>query len=146
MVYLSSCYFGVDKRFKIYDSIKMMLVVARWLKRGFLFSGVLALLSFFFLLPMFTFALAAEFNVGPGDVSGLISAINSANSSSGSDIINLSSGSTYSLTETNSNIGHENNGLPVVFDDITINGNGATLLRDVVASPFRIFASHVFTV
>ena len=117
-----------------------MFVAARLLKRAFLFCSIVAaLFSFFSILPIFSLVVAAEFNIGPGDVNGLIGAINSANASSDPDVINLSAGSTYLLTGVNSDIGHDANGLPVISTDITINGNEATILRDNAAPPFRIF-------
>jgi hypothetical protein len=79
----------------------------------------------------------AQFNVAPGDVLGLVLAINSANTNGQSNTINLAAGSTYSLTTPN-NYWYGPNGLPAVYSNMTINGNGA-LIERVSSTPFRIF-------
>ena len=83
-------------------------------------------------------ALAETFSVAPEDTPGLITAINQANSNSGSDEINLASVSTYELTTVNNDT-YSKNGLPVVTSDITINGNGSIILRNSTEK-FRILA------
>ncbi|MEG3925774.1 Ig-like domain-containing protein, partial [Microcoleus sp. T3_D1] len=93
----------------------------------------------------------ATYTVLPGDVSntgsglngGLLWAINQANSTAADDIINLASGSTYTLTALNNTTGG-NNGLPVILattssGTLTITGNGATITRSGAAPSFRIF-------
>ncbi|MEG4340259.1 Ig-like domain-containing protein [Microcoleus sp. D3_18_C2] len=93
----------------------------------------------------------ATYTVLPGDVSntgsglngGLLWAINQANSTAANDIINLASGSTYTLTALNNTTGG-NNGLPVILGTstggtLTITGNGATITRSGAAPSFRIF-------
>lgn len=82
--------------------------------------------------------LAAEFNVGSDDTTGLINSINSANSNSEADTINLATGSTYTLTSIN-NVTYSNNGLPVITSEIVINGYGSTVTRNS-SDNFRIFA------
>lgn len=84
---------------------------------------------------------AATYNVGNGDVAGLIAAINAANSTPAPNTINLASGSTYTLTAVNNGV----NGLPAITNSMTINGNGATIQRSGAAGTpdFRIF--HVLT-
>jgi len=79
----------------------------------------------------------ATVNIADGDVAGLIAAINSANASPGSDVIDLAAGGTYVLTIPQD----ADNGLPAISDTLTINGNGATIeRRDAVGTPhFRIF-------
>ena len=114
-----------------------MSVPARLVKRGFLFFSAFVGF-FFFILPIFHFTFAAEFNVGVSDVTGLISAINSANANGEADTINLTSSSPYTLNTMN-NITHGANGLPLVTSEITINGNGATITRDASAPTFRFF-------
>src|SRR6185503_10950002 len=79
--------------------------------------------SIFFLAPSAT--QAATYNVANGDVAGLIAAINSANSSAAPNVINLANGGTYTLTT----VDNGSNGLPVINNSMTINGNGATIQR-----------------
>ncbi|MBP8295329.1 MAG: hypothetical protein KAX84_04415, partial [Burkholderiales bacterium] len=57
---------------------------------------------------------------------------------SGADTIVLASGSTYTLTARH-NGWYGGNGLPLITDDVTIVGNGATIVRSS-ATPFRLFA------
>jgi len=82
--------------------------------------------------------LAAEFNVGANDTVGLINSINSANSNSEADTINLATGSTYTLTSIN-NVTYSNNGLPVITSEIVINGYGSTIARNSTEK-FRILS------
>lgn len=81
-------------------------------------------------------AQAATFDLPDGDVAGLIAAINTANTNPGADTINLAPGGTYTLTV----VDNPGNGLPIIFSQITINGNGATIQRSsAVGTPdFRI--------
>ena len=79
----------------------------------------------------------AVFNVGPGDVAGLIAAINKANGNGQSNAINLTA-STYNLTAVN-NFWYGPDGLPAISSTLTINGNGATLQRASSAPNFRLF-------
>jgi predicted outer membrane repeat protein len=79
---------------------------------------------------------ACTTTVGAGDVSGLVSAITTANTNAGADTICLTN-SAYTLTASNnSNLG--NNGLPRITSDITILGNGATITRSG-STEFRHF-------
>src|SRR2546423_737195 len=82
-------------------------------------------------------AQAATYNVANGDVAGLIAAINAANSSPAPNTINLANGGTYILTAINNGV----NGLPVITNSMTINGNGATIQRSGAAGTpeFRFF-------
>ncbi len=80
-------------------------------------------------------AQAAVFNVS--NVSGLISAINSANANAEDDTINMTTG-TYTLTSVN-NTTEGDNGLPVIATKITINGNDSTLQRNAASPAFRLF-------
>lgn len=84
---------------------------------------------------------AARIPVGGGCT--LINAITAANNDtasggctagSGADTIILT-GNTYTLTSVNNG----KNGLPVITSEITIAGNGATIVRGASASSFRIF-------
>jgi hypothetical protein len=82
----------------------------------------------------------AVFNVGAGDVATLIADINTANSNGQSNTINLTA-STYDFTSANNNT-FGPNALPVITGNITINGNGAVLMRDPSLgqnTPFRFF-------
>jgi len=92
------------------------------------------------LVVMYTPAAKANtFVVGPGDVSGLISARHSANDETGSpgpDEIVLATDSTYSLTVQSEN----SNGLPAITSPISIFGHGSTVERRYAdgTSYFRI--------
>ena len=84
---------------------------------------------------------AAVFDVPAGDVAALIAAINAANANAEADTINLAPGSVYTLTAAD-NFGPEcqtvGNGLPIVTTEITINGNGSTIVRTEGSPEFRI--------
>jgi hypothetical protein len=69
-------------------------------------------------------------------VPALVAAINAANDSPGADRLSLARGCTYRLTNPDS--ANPANGLPVVTSDITIDGRGATIMRDSSAPAFRI--------
>jgi hypothetical protein len=81
----------------------------------------------------------AVFNVGAGDVAGLIADINTANSNGQSNTINLSAGA-YDLTDVN-NYWYGPNGLPAIDSNLTIHGNGAVIQRDSASGTpdFRLF-------
>jgi len=89
-------------------------------------------------------AQADTFNIVDGDVSGLITAINTANGNTAPDTITLAAGGTYTLTVVDNSTDGPN-GLPSILADggnsLTINGNGATIQRSsAVGTPrFRIF-------
>src|SRR5579871_2965640 len=83
-------------------------------------------------------------NVNGGDVTGLINAINEANTSklgAGNYVINLNANNSYApyvLTAGN-NFKVGENGLPVITaKNLTINGNGATIERSS-STDFRLF-------
>lgn len=81
---------------------------------------------------------ASTINVGC-DVNELINAINTANGNPDADILELSAGCEYTLTNvdnTDATLG--SNGLPIITTDITINGNNATIERDSAAPNFRL--------
>ena len=85
----------------------------------------------------------AVFDIGPGDVAGLISAIHTANSNGEDNTINLAAG-IYSLTEADNvaDITNGSNGLPVISGKITLRGQGeiSTIIqREQTAAEFRIF-------
>jgi hypothetical protein len=107
---------------------------------------VAALLAAFLALALWhsTPAKAAEFTVDDGDVAGLKTAINAANSNGEANTIRLAANGTYTLTavdntETTGN-GIAFNGLPMLTTEISIVGNGATIQRsDAEGTPaFRI--------
>jgi hypothetical protein len=86
----------------------------------------------------------ATFNVAAGDVygpNGLIADINTANSNGQSNVINLSPG-VYNLTKID-NFWYGPDGLPPIFSNLTIHGNGATIARDTNPADntpaFRLF-------
>jgi predicted outer membrane repeat protein len=73
--------------------------------------------------------------VATGDASGLVAAINVANSNgSSADTICLTAGSAYTYSSASSGIA-----LPSVTTPITIIGNGATIQRSSGAPQFRLF-------
>lgn len=79
----------------------------------------------------------ADIDVACGDVSALVAAIHTANSSGG-DTIALASGCTYGLSAVDNNGANGANGLPVITSTIAINGNDAIITR--VSGPnFRLF-------
>jgi hypothetical protein len=74
------------------------------------------------------------------DAAGLIQAIRSANSTGGANTINLVPNTTITLTiaENGDTATGDRNGLPVVIgNDLTINGNNSTIIRNSGAEPFR---------
>ena len=77
----------------------------------------------------------------PNDVASLITAINTSNTNTEDDTIELATNSTYTLTVIN----NDTNGLPVIGSDgghkLVIHGNGATLQRSTAGGTpaFRIF-------
>ncbi len=86
---------------------------------------------------------AAVFDVAPGDVPGLIAAINAANSNGQDDTINIQG--SYVLNSVD-NATDGPNGLPSITSTIIIDGGtGARIIRSnsVGTPPFRIF--HVST-
>ena len=75
-----------------------------------------------------------------GDVTSLATAIDAANAAAGPDTIQLGTGCTYTFTNADiSNGWYGPNALPPIASDITIEGNGATLLRGAAAPQFRFF-------
>jgi hypothetical protein len=81
---------------------------------------------------------AATFNIANGDVTGLKNAINASSTSGEEDVINLAANGTYILT-TIANVSAGSTGLPLI-SNLTINGNGATIMRssDAGTPNFRI--------
>jgi uncharacterized repeat protein (TIGR01451 family) len=78
---------------------------------------------------------------GVGDVSDLIADIDAANdegANPGPDTLVLGAGCVYTVTAAN-NPEYGPNGLPSITSDITIQGNGATIMRDGGAPDFRLF-------
>src|SRR5262245_43826484 len=76
----------------------------------------------------------ASFNIAPGDVAGLITAINTSNVNNQPDTIDLAAGSTYTFNGA-ADANEGGSALPsIVLDGVTangltLNGNGATLQR-----------------
>ncbi len=95
------------------------------------------------LLTLFaSFAQAATFTVGRGNVSRLINVINRANQTPAHDTIRLTD-SNYNLNRVNNRTDGPN-GLPSITSPITIHGHGARIRRTNEGDPFfRIF--HVST-
>ena len=84
--------------------------------------------------------LRAEANTAvPCTSVALVSAINAANAMLSGDTLDLAAGCTYDYLSPD-NVTDGGNALPVIVAPITINGNGATITRDVGAlTGFRIF-------
>lgn len=101
-----------------------------------------------FMLPQTAYAQTGmTFNIPDGDVTGLIAAINAANTTGGHDTINLAQAGTYTLTAVNNVSNWEGqNGLPIITasSQITINGNGATIQRSSAEGTpsFRLFYNY----
>ncbi len=77
-----------------------------------------------------------------GDPASLAAAIRSANSNPGPDTIELRAGCEYAFTQADSLAGgwYGANALPPIASEITIEGNGGSIIRDTIAaSPFRLF-------
>jgi hypothetical protein len=91
---------------------------------------------------------AAVFNIGSGDVAGLIAAIQTSNTNGEANVINLAPGGNYTLTavaETSGDYGSPGPaGLPYIRCQLTINGNGATLQRstDPSTPPFTVLVAY----
>ena len=100
-------------------------------------SAVIALRLTFCLLGAIS-AKAATFNIADGDVAGLITAMQTANTNGdSSNLINLAPGGTYVLTAVADSSPDANSslaaGLPYVRNTLTINGNGATIQRSTTS-------------
>ena len=86
-------------------------------------------------------AKAATFNIADGDVAGLVTAMQTANTNGDSpNVINLAPGGTYLLTAVAeiSPDGTVLAGLPFVTSELTINGNGATIQASQCQECFEI--------
>ena len=94
-------------------------------------------LVFLFLILLLTACTYAPKQV-PCDAFELVDAIGKSNSTGGIHTLELAQGCVYELTwiEDMTN-GH--NGLPTILTEMTINGNGATIIRADDAPNFRIF-------
>jgi hypothetical protein len=89
----------------------------------------------------YTFAATVEarqFNEPRCDPDDLVQQIEAANANPDPDTINLDGNCTYTLTAVDNDTDGPN-GLPSITSEITINGNGASIERDVAAPDFRIF-------
>ena len=110
--------------------------------RLFRFALVASWLLGLWVVPPSRTVHAATFDIPAGDVTALIDAINTANANGVPDVINLAAGSTYVLSPASDAripfTDGGDNGLPRIYADLTINGNGATLHRDASAPQFRL--------
>jgi hypothetical protein len=88
----------------------------------------------------------AVFNIAAGDIAAFRAAITASNTDNQSDTINLAAGATYTFSDV-ADTADGGNALPSVVTDnntttntLTINGNGATLVRSAAAgTPFFRF-------
>jgi hypothetical protein len=100
-----------------------------------------AALTFALVLTHASLSRAATYNIANGDVAGLIAAIQSANATAESDVIELAPSGTYVLTGVAEDDGYAGGaGLPYVRSPLTINGHGATIQRSSASGipDFRI--------
>lgn len=74
------------------------------------------------------------------NVQALINAITAANGGASGGVVTLSGGCTYTLTTVNNSV-DDDNGLPAIEGNVTINGNGATIARSTAGGipTFRLF-------
>ena len=102
---------------------------------------VLPLVALFAFLAAVPAAAAPSVPFVPCDKPSLVAAISTTVGAGGSQAITLSPGCTYTLTVVDNGSEVDTNGLPVISNtvDLTITGNGATILRDSIAPRFRIF-------
>ena len=103
----------------------------------FMIAGLAVLLA---LTMLVVHQSRAQTTIADGDVQALITAIEDANSSSGSVTIELASSGDYELTAEYTGDSSSGNGLPAITSQITIEGNGATIRRVSDSDNFRIFA------
>lgn len=75
----------------------------------------------------------------PCSVPALISAITTANAAIGPSILNLAPTCTYVLTAVDVTGSNGPDGLPIITNDITLNGGATIITRSGAAPPFRIF-------
>jgi hypothetical protein len=75
------------------------------------------------------------------DAPSLVNAVSGAVIAGGTQTITLSGGCTYTLTAIDNGTQVDTNGLPLITHtvNLTINGSGATILRDAGAPRFRLF-------
>jgi len=112
--------------------------------QGFWLLGVI-FIFLLFLLPQVIIPTRAQgsatcdYTVAAADVTGLINAITNANASIGPETICLATDSTYTLTAVDNTTDEGANGLPVITDPLTIQGNGAVITRESTAPAFRFF-------
>ena len=87
--------------------------------------------------PVFNVMCSQTFNIADGDVAGLMSAINAANTNGCTTTINLAANGHYVLTAVVEHPSEYNAplavGLPVIRGQLTINGNGATIQRSTAS-------------
>lgn len=95
------------------------------------------LIAFTAIAALASAAGATDYFVGPADTAGLIAAIQAANANPGADTIHLAAGSDYAFAAGSFN----SSALPVIEDELTIEGNGGTIER-VSASSFRIITNN----
>jgi hypothetical protein len=75
-----------------------------------------------------------------GDVTSLKAAIDQANAAPGPDVVELGQNCTYTIEQAHFGGGwHGADGLPAIASDITVEGNGATIVRDPTSRAFRFF-------
>lgn len=92
--------------------------------------------------PVAPVSIAVGCNANPAARSAeLVTAVQNAVNAGGAQLVTLSSGCVYTLTQVNNGVLTSTNGLPVISNsvDLTIQGNGATLSRDSSAPQFRFF-------
>src|SRR5437588_5855631 len=115
-----------------------MTLATRLFARPCLASVVLALSAGSAGGSVFKAACAPGPNADAGNGPALVGAIEHANSHAGPDTVLLERNCTYTLTAPD-NYWYGPNGLPPIASNITVEGNGSTILRYGAAPHFRLF-------
>lgn len=108
-------------------------------------TSTLFVITFFFIFTSPVYA-TCDYNVADGDEAGLISAVNSANSTAGEETICLASNSTYTFSAANDVDTVVGNSAFEVTDPLIMEGNGSTIEREQNADEFRlIFVNNLLS-
>jgi hypothetical protein len=114
--------------------VRSAVTVVRTARRSrYILAALLAAGSGVLITPQVAHAAAISCNN-----TSLISAITTANTTVGGGTVTLPTGCTFTLTAANNTV-QGDNGLPVITNNVTINGNGATIKRASSAPNFRFF-------
>ncbi len=94
-----------------------------------------------------TQVVTCSYTISAGDVSGLVAAINSANSIMGPDTICLTPNSIYTLVTDTGSTGNGKSAFPLISTEITILGNNSTFIQATTAAfrQFEVTSAGTFT-